>query len=332
MPLFAHVFRLHLWCPSLISCHVSNFACMWFKQGSFAIVLFGKMSDSFELVEGMEEFYFQADQVSIPGSDDSTGRAQHYVESYVYVPEEDVNAPGLGSHSEVIDAEVSTAQLPLTMSGCFITTSGKCLHTAVCHHGKRAEVKTLGVKICTKCLSNDIRRLPHTSEVYLDWNDCVHQSRVCEEFHRRHSHLSEIAVKRIVKKCRHCFWARISAGHMTGWKRRSSFAIFVVLKSEVCCIEWRTRYVNFDMFSCFLLKLVFGMVRAWGVFGTLCCNEWCWGRWFCGNSWWYEFGKWSWTSTIRICIVRWPLMLRQEDGWIHLGIPLMFGLRSTMTT
>ena len=86
-----------------------------------------------------------------------------------------------------------------------LRTSGKCLHTAVCHHGKRAEVKTLAVKICTKCLSNDIKRFPHTSEVYVDWNDCVHQSRVCEDFHRRYSHLSDIAVKRIVKKCRHCF-------------------------------------------------------------------------------------------------------------------------------
>ena len=190
---------------NLISFHVTNFACLWFKQGSFDIVLFGKMSDSFELVEGMEELYFQADQVSIPGSADSAGRAQRYVESYVYEPEEDVNAPGLGSNPEVTDAEVSTAQLPLTLSGCFITTSGKCLHTAVCHHGKRAEVKTLPVKICTECLSIDIRRLPHTSEVYLDWNDYVHQSRVCEKFHRRHSHLLEIAVKRIVKKCRHCF-------------------------------------------------------------------------------------------------------------------------------
>ena len=179
-----------------------TFACLWFKQVSFAIVLFGKMSDSFELVEGMEEFYFGADQVSIPESDDSAGRAQHCVESYVYEPEDGENAPGLGSNTEVTGAEVSTAQLPLTVSGCFITTSGKCLHTSVCHHGKRAEVKTLPVKICTKCLSNRIRGLPHTSEVYLDWNDCVHQSRVC---HRRHSHLSEVAVKRIVKKCRHCF-------------------------------------------------------------------------------------------------------------------------------
>ena len=38
------------------------------------------MSDSFELVEGMEELYFGADQVSIPGSDDSAGRNQHYVD------------------------------------------------------------------------------------------------------------------------------------------------------------------------------------------------------------------------------------------------------------
>ena len=39
------------------------------------------MSDSFELGEGMEELYFGADQVSIPESDDSAGRAQYYVES-----------------------------------------------------------------------------------------------------------------------------------------------------------------------------------------------------------------------------------------------------------
>ena len=49
---------------------------------------------------------------------------------------------------------------------------------------------------------------------------------------------------------------------MKGWKRRSSFANFVLLKSIVCCIEQRTRCVNFDMLSCFLLKLVFAMVRA----------------------------------------------------------------------
>ena len=146
--------------------------------------MFGNMSDSFELVEGMEELYFGADQVSIPESDDSAGRNQYYVESYVYEPEDGENAPGLGSNSEVTTDEAPTAQLPVILSGCFITTSGKCLHTAVCHHGKRAEVKTLAVKICTKCLSNRIRGLPHTSEVYLDWNDCVHQSRVCEDFHQ----------------------------------------------------------------------------------------------------------------------------------------------------
>ena len=145
-----------------IACVASKFDFMSFlkrlhvcgsSRVSFAIVLFGKMSDSYELVEGMEELYFEADQVSIPGSDDSAGRTQHYVESYVYEPEDGENAPGLGPHSEVTDAEVSTAQLPVTLSGCFITTSGKCLHTAVCHRGKRAEVKTLIVKICTKCLS-----------------------------------------------------------------------------------------------------------------------------------------------------------------------------------
>ena len=67
---------------------------------SFAIDCLGSMSDSFEpnLVEGMEELYFGADQVSIPESDDSSGRAQYYVESYVYEyePEEPLNAPGLG--------------------------------------------------------------------------------------------------------------------------------------------------------------------------------------------------------------------------------------------
>ena len=46
--------------------------------------MLGNMSDSFELVEGMEELYFGADQVSIPESDDSAGRNQYYVESYVY--------------------------------------------------------------------------------------------------------------------------------------------------------------------------------------------------------------------------------------------------------
>ena len=114
--------------------------------------MFGNMSDSFELVEGMEELYFGADQVSIPGSDDSAGRNQYYVESYVYEPEDGENAPGLGSNSEVTTDEASTAQLPVILSGCFITTSGKCLHTAVCHHGKRAEVK-VGISLVTLVLS-----------------------------------------------------------------------------------------------------------------------------------------------------------------------------------
>ena len=71
---------------------------------SFAIDCLGNMSDSFEpnLGEGMEELYFGADQVSIPESDDSAGRAQYYVESYVYEyePDEPLNAPGLGENSE----------------------------------------------------------------------------------------------------------------------------------------------------------------------------------------------------------------------------------------
>ena len=84
---------------------------------SFAIDCLGNMSDSFEpnLGEGMEELYFGADQVSIPESDDSAGRAQYYVESYVYEyePEEPLNAPGLGENSEATSAEDSTAQMPI---------------------------------------------------------------------------------------------------------------------------------------------------------------------------------------------------------------------------
>ena len=190
--------------PSLISFHVSNICMSVVQAGFFGQSLFEKMSESFELTEGMEEMYFQADQVSIPGSDDSAGRNQHYVESYVYEPEEELTVPGTGSNQEATDAEVPTAQLPVTLSGYFITATGTCLHLAGCHHGRRAEVKTLQVKICQVCLANDIRSFPHTSEVYLDWNDTMHQSRVCTAFPRRYSQLSEFAVKRIVKKCRNC--------------------------------------------------------------------------------------------------------------------------------
>ena len=95
---------------------------MWFKQGFFCHRLFGNMSDSFapNLVEGMEELYLGADQVSIPESDDSAGRAQYCVESYVYEyePEEPLNAPGLGENSEATSAEDSTAQMPI-LPGCF---------------------------------------------------------------------------------------------------------------------------------------------------------------------------------------------------------------------
>ena len=55
---------------------LQSLICVWFKQVSLAHRLFGNMSGSFELVEGMEELYFGADQVSIPESDDSAGRAQ----------------------------------------------------------------------------------------------------------------------------------------------------------------------------------------------------------------------------------------------------------------
>ena len=189
---------------TLISCHFSNFACVWSKQGFFCHRLFGNMSDSFELVEGMEECYFGADQVSIPESDDSAGRAQYYVESYVYEPEEPLNAPGLGDNSEATSAEDSTAQMPI-LPGCFITASGTCVHSSGCHHGKRAEVQKIPVRFCECFSESGFRHLPHTTEVFLDFRDFLHQSRFCEAFSRRHHPLSQVAVKRIVKKCRHCF-------------------------------------------------------------------------------------------------------------------------------
>ena len=178
--------------------------CVWFKQGFFCHRLFGNMSDSFELVEGMEELYFGADQVSIPESDDSAGRAQYYVESYVYEPEEPLNAPGLGDNSEATSAEDSTAQMPI-LPGCFITASGTCVHSSGCHHGKRAEVQKIPVRFCECFSESGFRHLPHTTEVFLDFRDFLHQSRFCEAFSRRHHPLSQMAVKRIVKKCRHCF-------------------------------------------------------------------------------------------------------------------------------
>ena len=177
---------------------------MWFKQGFFCHTLFGNMSESFELVEGMEELYFGADQVSIPDSDDSAGRAQYYVESYVYEPEEPVNSPGLGENSEATSAESSTAQMPI-LPGCFITASGTCVHSSGCHHGKRAEVQKIPVRFCECFSESGFRHLPHTSEVFLDFRDFLHQSRFCEAFSRRHHPRSQMAVKRIVKKCRHCF-------------------------------------------------------------------------------------------------------------------------------
>ena len=141
---------------------------------------------------------------SIPESDDSAGRAQYYVESYVYEPEEPLNAPGLGDNSEATSAEDSTAQMPI-LPGCFITASGTCVHSSGCHHGKRAEVQKIPVRFCECFSESGFRHLPHTTEVFLDFRDSLHQSRFCEAFSRRHHPLSQMAVKRIVKKCRHCF-------------------------------------------------------------------------------------------------------------------------------
>ena len=137
---------------------------------SFAIVCLGTCLSLLNWLKEWRNWILELIKCPFQSQMIRLGRAQYYVESYVYEPEGGENAPGLGSNSEVTTGEASTAQLPVIVSGCFITTSGKCLHTAVCHHGKRAEVKTLAVKICAKCLSNDIKRFPHTSEVYVDWN------------------------------------------------------------------------------------------------------------------------------------------------------------------
>ena len=93
--LFAHVFRLHFGIHGEFMPFFKRLYACGSSRVSFAIDCLGNMSDSFEpnLVEGMEELYFGADQVSIPESDDSAGRAQYYVESYVYEyePEEPLN-------------------------------------------------------------------------------------------------------------------------------------------------------------------------------------------------------------------------------------------------
>ena len=83
---FAHVFRLHFGIHGEFMPFFKRLYACGSSRVSFAIDCLGNMSDSFEpnLVEGMEELYFGADQVSIPESDDSAGRAQYYAESYVY--------------------------------------------------------------------------------------------------------------------------------------------------------------------------------------------------------------------------------------------------------
>ena len=61
------------------------------------------------------------------------------------------------------------------------------------------------MRFCECFSESGFRHLPHTTEVFLDFRDFLHQSRFCEAFSRRHHPLSQMAVKRIVKKCRHCF-------------------------------------------------------------------------------------------------------------------------------
>ena len=74
--------------------------------------------------------------------------------------------------------------------GCFITASGTCVHSSGCHHGKRAEVQKIPVRFCECFSESGFRHLPHTTEVFLDFRDFLHQSRFCEAFSRRHHPLS----------------------------------------------------------------------------------------------------------------------------------------------
>ena len=66
-------------------------------------------------------------------------------------------------------------------------------------------IQKIPVRFCECFSESGFRHLPHTTEVFLDFRDFLHQSRFCEAFSRRHHPLSQMAVKRIVKKCRHCF-------------------------------------------------------------------------------------------------------------------------------
>ena len=250
--LCAHVFRLHFGTHIDFMSFLTRLYACGSSRVSFAIICLGTCLRSFELVEGMEELYFGADQVSIPDSDDSAGRAQYYVESYVYEPEEPVNSPGLGENSEATSAESSTAQMPI-LPGCFITASGTCVHSSGCHHGKRAEVQKIPVRFCECFSESGFRHLPHTTEVFLDFRDFLHQSRFCEAFSRRHHPLSQMAVKRIVKKCRHCFWAQISAGRL-GVGKRDVF--LSVVQVAVCMYFWEV-VILFQIFACLWLKVFF---------------------------------------------------------------------------
>ena len=206
MSSFAHVFRLYFGTHSDFMSFLTRLDACGSSRVSFAIDCLGTcliLLNQIWLKE-WRNCILELIKCPIPGSDDSAGRAQYYVESYVYEPEEPVNAPGLGENSEATSAESSTTQMPI-LPGCFITASGTCVHSSGCHHGKRAEVQKIPVRFCECFSESGFRHLPHTTEVFLDFRDFLHQSRFCEAFSRRHHPLSQMAVKRIVKKCRHCF-------------------------------------------------------------------------------------------------------------------------------
>ena len=204
MSSFAHVFRLHFGTHSDFMSFLTRLDACGSSRVSFAIICLGTC---LSLVNWLKEwrnyilelikFPFQIQMIQL--AEPSTTWNRMYMK-----PEEPVNASGLGENSEATSAESSTAQMPI-LPGCFITASGTCVHSSGCHHGKRAEVQKIPVRFCECFSESGFRHLPHTTEVFLDFRDFLHQSRFCEAFSRRNHPLSQKAVKRIVKKCRHCF-------------------------------------------------------------------------------------------------------------------------------
>ena len=252
MSLFAHVFRLHFGTHSDFMSFLTRLDACGSSRVSFAIICLGTclsllnwLKEWRNCILELIKFPFQIQMIQL-------AEPQYYVESYVYEPEEPVNAPGLGENSEATSAESSTAQMPI-LPGCFITASGTCVHSSGCHHGKRAEVQKIPVRFCECFSESGFRHLPHTTEVFLDFRDFLHQSRFCEAFSRRHHPLSQMAVKRIVKKCRHCFWAQISAGRL-GVGKRDVF--LSVVQVAVCMYFWEV-VIWFQIFTCLWLKVFF---------------------------------------------------------------------------